>query len=230
MDISFATEHPRLDEIALDIARQHNRKAYLSVLQKYPELINDVNSKSFLDIYRRLNNDILAAKRNFEQIWSKYEADWFSLLRELFPNAESLFPRSSFIAYLGVGTICPRDLNECSFLLPFDSTRMVNIVAHETSHFYFYYYLLANNVGEKNKIFSSKRLWLISEAIVPLIFETERSNKIIGAQPICSYACTKEQIDQLREQFSLVYSNSTDFISILPSLYETTKNWSHRNV
>nr|VFJ99499.1 MAG: hypothetical protein BECKH772A_GA0070896_101645 [Candidatus Kentron sp. H]VFJ99778.1 MAG: hypothetical protein BECKH772B_GA0070898_101685 [Candidatus Kentron sp. H]VFK04114.1 MAG: hypothetical protein BECKH772C_GA0070978_101625 [Candidatus Kentron sp. H] len=227
MHIKFHSHDPRLDEIALRIAKKHNHDLYSSIIRIYPELClqNENTASQFLSVYNKVDRKIRKSKAIYQTLWLSIEDKWFSFLDRLFPGTEKHFPVSIIIAHLGINTICPRDLHECSFLIPINSPGALRIIAHETSHFYFYYYLISKNIANKDEIFSSKRIWLVSEAIVPLIFETKESIQLIGPQETASYACTNEQISEIRSAFSMAYSGDSDFIDVLPDIYEKTGNW-----
>jgi hypothetical protein len=197
--LSFSFGKTELDIVALKILWFKDQSLWKELSQKYPAFFNvrqwdqEKVGRILESIYQEQSKELSLAREKFHLSWDKIQEDWFSFLNSFF-NFESGLPDAFFRAYLGVSPISPRKISEESFLVNFEkSEREMRITcAHETSHFYFYRGLaewLNKTRKCSDRIIGSNHVWLLSEILVPLLFNDEASICLLGRTPLESYVC-----------------------------------------
>lgn len=162
-------------------------------------------TKLLVHIYVNKENQINYRQNIYKKWWKYYEKRWFSLLENIF---EIKLRNVKFKAYLGISPICPRDLVDMSFLIPYYATKqkLIQICAHETCHFYFYNKVFQILSVNKSTLYHSKYLWIISEMLIPIIFKDPQVIKLIGRMPTESYVC-KYPLKKIEELYNLLRKN-----------------------
>jgi hypothetical protein len=177
-------------------------------------------SGRILAAYERLllgNSELLSA--TYSHWWSSFSISWFRLMAHFF-EFDSFTLYDAFTAWIGISNVFPRDLLTFEFLVPSSSSQkmLVRLCAHETCHFYFYGKLLESFPNRRKYLLGSRRLWVISEMLVPLIFATESSRAILGPQPFSTYACSQLQLDNARPLVELRMKEKLSFPQLLAAI------------
>lgn len=158
--------------------------------------------------YHLLSTELHSKTQLFTNYWLEIENDWFAFLESFF-EAKGLFAAQVFTAHLGIGQVFPRDINNRSFLVShkLEKNPLLRLCAHETSHFYFYRCLCQLHPKLTTKLMGSKKIWLLSEILVPLLFSTVASRNLLGQQSFDSYVCQKQLLLSFKDCFTKRINN-----------------------
>ena len=215
----FYINNPELDAVALKIVWERDQRLWKKhVVKKYPifdsvQIWNSRRVKKLLArIYLDHQSSLSQAQLDFRIWWHAVESRWYAFLRDFFELEIS--GKVCFKVYIGVSPIFPRDIKNESFLVSLHVNRQkaLRICAHETSHFFFY-----RKIREINFVVqpNTHHVWVISEILVPLLFNDQRSIDIIGQMPIDSYLCKQSLIEKCDEIYRARLEgriNSEEFI------------------
>ena len=107
----------------------------------------------------------------YEAEWPKFNDKWQDYLEKFFFGVVS---NKGVTAALTLLPIYPRDLCSRSFLVPatYEKEVLLSVVAHELIHFYYYDFLEQMNLNSAD----SKKIWVLSELLVPLMFSYYSKN------------------------------------------------------
>lgn len=133
---------------------------------------------SFFKYYRTIRK----SKVRYAVIWDKNGS---RIIKEL----DTIFGFSIDTKIKAIVCVTPlyiRDIDRWYFLIPTNSeeNRILEIITHELSHFYFYHYYTT--------VYDSKRFWYISELIVPKILEKIFGLAIISKSSYAGKPTTEE--------------------------------------
>ena len=197
----FYINDPKLDTIALKIVWERDQRLWKNFVEKYPIFVSIQRwssrkiRKLLEQIYLDNQSELLRAQRNFRDWWSTVEDRWYLFLGDIFEL--KMEEGVCFKAYIGISPIFPRDIKDESFLVPLCANRqeVLRICAHETSHFFFYRKIKEASFALQP---DKRRLWIISELFVPLLFSDHRAISILGQIPQGSYICKQTLIERCR--------------------------------
>jgi hypothetical protein len=196
----FYINDPKLDTIALKIVWERDQRLWKNfVVEKYP-IFGSIQRwdsrkirKLLEQIYLDNQSELLRAQRNFRNWWSTVEDRWYLFLTDLFEL--KMRKGISFKACIGIAPIFPRDIKNESFLVPLcaNHQEVLIICAHEISHFFFYRKIKEASFALQP---DKRRLWVISELLVPLLFGDHQAISILGQMPQDSYICKETLIER----------------------------------
>lgn len=200
--LKFCGPNERLDHVSLELIKSKHPLLWKQVLTAYPSLeMVDNLDKVLLGVYQDMGFEINHILEQYAEWWKSVEASWMCYMMKLFE--EPKFDKE-FKAHVTISSLYVRELDSESFLVPLyaEKSRVLEVCAHEICHFFFYRRLQEIVYVEVSIINSSRKIWMISEALVPLIFNTQKSKQILGACSQSTYACSDDLLDRLRTVFS----------------------------
>lgn len=216
--ILFSWGDTRLDLIAAKICWDYDRNKWHHLQQLLPGLSRITAwddkkiAKIFSNHYGDISETLVEKAGQFTAVWQEIEGDWLDLM-ELFFDSGRLFANQSFMAHLGAGLIFPRDITAKSFLVSYRSEKraLTRLCSHETSHFFFYHRLCQLFPQLSAEIMRSKKVWLLSEILVPLLFSSAASRALLGHQPLESYVCQSSLIASYEDLFQARLNDELSF-------------------
>lgn len=196
----FCITNPGLDLAGLKIVWANDRslwKGYVEELDERFQSLEAWDSKqveTILDsVYLERREEMLVAKDRFARWWGDCERSWLSLLSNVFELNQ--LQDDSFKAEIGIAPIFPRNIEQRSFLVPLRGSKkkIIRVCAHEISHFFFYqkFEKLEHSLQKEDK-----KVWVVSELLVPLLFKDSRAQSILGSMPQETYICKKSVISR----------------------------------
>lgn len=106
------------------------------------------------------------SRQKYQRHWRAIEPTYQHLVDDLFPGLP--WPKGLYTAFVTIWSVCPRNLNDKTFLVPLNGRwRKVNvIIAHEMLHFIYYHYLRRQRVPFLN---DDMFLWHVTEIFNAII-------------------------------------------------------------
>lgn len=200
--ILFHGPDERLDQISVSLIRSKHPSLWKRACTVCPQLEGTNDAVKVLHhAYEERVDDINNALASYPNWWGAIEDVWMAYMADLF--GDPVFENGPYKAYLTMLTLYIRDVETERFLVPLyaHKERLLEICAHEISHFFFYQRVQEGLADCAETIRTSHGIWLISEALVPLLFGTLRSQEILGQCSRLTYACSDDLLEQLRPTF-----------------------------
>lgn len=200
--LSFQRGHPSWDASCFQLIYEQDRPLWLSCIRRwYPSFnrFTDQGSRSLRHrirteiarLYLRHRKTLMDTSLRFQSYWDPLNGRWMQSLSEILEVKWTSFP-DSIAVYVGLSPICPRNLIEYAFSIPYfvPLTEMVRICAHETTHFLYFEKLKTIDPGISKKEFDfPHHEWLLSEIVAPIVLNDPRAVQVIGKSGTGSYAC-----------------------------------------
>ncbi len=146
--------------------------------QKGETLLREVYGEERAAVFAACSQQI------YHEWWEEVSRDYHAVLEYVF--SLRLKRKTSISAYMGISPVFPRFITDSSFLIPHVTNRLwlLQICAHEISHFYFY------EKGEEMGLDTRKQyFWLASELVTPIILNDGNIMSLIGSTDRKTYAC-----------------------------------------
>jgi len=159
-----------------------------------PEMDAESGYELLLELYDKYEESILKAQINIRDKWYSVEQQLVCKLCRIFDCREKAVTHLK--AYLSVSSTSITSPDYRQFLVPFylSVEVAVRVCAHEMLHFLFYQQLRRSRTARVADPVLESQLWVIGEAIVPLVLCHPEMRELIGEYPLCSYACDAQLI------------------------------------
>ncbi len=212
------------------------------ILRAHPQLKNVYNyqkaadRKRYLREYTRqypIENELRMRKniKTHQKRWQQLEIAYFSTLAEIM---NIVWPKNHSIitALVSINPICPRFLEDWSFLFSYQETAKegLEIIMHESCHFLYFNKWKEAFPKSNPKTFEYPHLeWHLSEILAPVILGDSRIQKLLCKRPDFYKEHKRLKIDgtPVPERFKKLYGqhlkNQSSFSNFLKDAYREVK-------
>lgn len=184
---------------------KYNNKTSDNYICKNPHInynIDDIKN------YFYLNKQKIYCRITYcENIWKKFEREFEICMKEIFHTNITI----DSAAYVTFFPLYPRDLGSRAFLIPFEDSddRTISIIVHEQIHFYYYHMLdrykireqINRNSSFEKEAINENLIWLISEIMIPLVFEYMMKKYSFNDLRCSQYCFNELQREKVRKHF-----------------------------
>jgi hypothetical protein len=164
--LTILDDYNTLNDWVISVLRQ-NQVKWSAFLEDNFEIASYIEKNRISDYYAIKHSDIHLRVLYCLDLWRCYEQPFDLLMMSLFGIKEPI----NAVGYITFFPLFPRDIETHIFLIPFIESDIItlSIIAHEQIHFYFYSSLAfyRDSIHE----ISDDMIWLISELMIPLLFE-----------------------------------------------------------
>ena len=201
-ELSFRRGRPSWDAGCFQLVYERDRQLWMSCIRQWYPSLSSFTDQDLRSLRHRIrvetarlyfeDRKILAnTSLRFQSYWDRLNGRWMQSLSEILEVKWTSLP-DSIAVYVGFSPICPRNLTEHAFSIPYfvSLAEMVRICAHETAHFLYFEKLkmIEPEMSEDEFDFPYHE-WLLSEIVAPIVLNDPRAVKVIGRSRTGSYVC-----------------------------------------
>ena len=203
--------------------KNDNLDLHKHTIECFPELENNPNIEEVVTkSYKASIDKIIDAVEKYNELWEPYNSKFF---RELFNYLEVENNVDYIDAKIGIIPVFPRDINNYSFSISIniDDEKVVETVAHETLHFYWFKKWLEIYPDTPKEHLESPYIeWLYSEMVTDPILNNKPFNEMFSftERGYDSFYKNEELMNKLRN----IYMTNEHIIDKIKNGYELIKN------